>query len=179
MAQFGFLVNPRECVACKACEIACKARNGLESPGPRLRIVQSVEQGKFPETKIVNQSFGCMHCEHPACVEVCPAGAITKREEDGAVVADRSKCIGCQACHDACPWGVPQYRDEDGTMVKCDGCLDRHMMGLEPACAQTCFYTGLYAGTLEELYDKAAELGIEVEPLAGETGPSVLVAKLD
>lgn len=173
MGQFGFLINTRECVGCKACEMACKSRNNLESPGPRLRKVQTVEEGTFPDTKVTCMSLACMHCENPACAEVCPAGAIAKYD-DGTVRADRSKCIGCQACNAACPWGVPQYRDEDGTMVKCDGCADRRAMGLEPACVHTCFYSALYAGNVDELMAKAENLG-NVERLEGETVPSVLV----
>lgn len=173
MEQFGFLVNTRNCVSCKACEIACKNRNQLESPGPRLRTVDTTETGTFPDTVIVHLSTSCMHCANPACVEVCPAGAITKREEDGVVVGDRTKCIGCQSCLAACPFGVPSYREEDGTMIKCDGCTDRRAMGLEPACAHTCFYNALYAGPLSELNALAEKLGAEM--MDGETGPSVMV----
>ena len=104
MEQFGFLVDTKNCVGCRACEIACKNRNQLESPGPRLRKVETTESGTFPNTRVVHLSLSCQHCENPACVEVCPAGAITKRE-DGTVIADQSKCLGCQACQSACPYG--------------------------------------------------------------------------
>ena len=173
MSQFGFLVDKESCVGCKACEIACKNRNELESPGPRLRMVRTEAEGEFPNVKVTNESLGCMHCENPACVEACPAGAIYKREEDGAVLADRSKCIGCQTCATACPYGVPQYRLDDGTMIKCDSCADRRSMGLEPACAHTCFYGGLRAGDLDELMQYAE--GREYSVLEGETGPSLIV----
>ena len=120
-------------------------------------------------------SLSCQHCENPACVEICPADAITKRE-DGTVIADQSKCLGCQACQTACPYGVPQYREDDGTMIKCDGCADRRAVGLQPACAHTCFYNALYAGPLSELEALAAER--EAERMEGETGPSIFVAGL-
>lgn len=175
MEQFGFLVDTKNCVGCRACEIACKNRNQLESPGPRLRKVETTESGAFPDTRVVHLSLSCQHCENPACVEVCPAGAITKRE-DGTVVADQSKCLGCQACQSACPYGVPQYREDDGTMIKCDGCADRRAVGLQPACAHTCFYNALYAGPLSELEALAAER--EAERMEGKTGPSIFVAGL-
>lgn len=174
MGQFGFLINTTNCVSCKACEIACKNRNKLESPGPRLRVVTTTEEGTFPDTKVTHFSTACMHCENPACVAVCPAGAIAKRE-DGTVVADQSKCIGCQACNAACPWGVPQYRLDDGTMIKCDGCADRRAAGLDPACAHTCFFGGLFAGDLDDLMAQAQAMGGSIEQIEGETGPSVLV----
>lgn len=53
-------------------------------------------------------------------------------------MVDEAKCIGCFACLTACPFNVPQFRD-NGTMVKCDICLDRKEMGLEPACVRSCF----------------------------------------
>ena len=175
MEQFGFLVDTKNCVGCRACEIACKNRNQLESPGPRLRKVETAESGTFPNTRVVHLSLSCQHCENPACVEICPADAITKRE-DGTVIADQSKCLGCQACQTACPYGVPQYREDDGTMIKCDGCADRRAVGLQPACAHTCFYNALYAGPLSELEALAAERG--AERMEGETGPSIFVAGL-
>lgn len=175
MAQdFAFLVDAKSCTGCKACEVSCKNRNELSSPGPRLRKVETTEEGTFPVVTVTNVSTSCMHCDGPACVAVCPAGAISKRE-DGTVVADRSKCIGCQACNAACPWGVPQYREEDGTMVKCDGCVDRRAMGLLPACVHTCFNQALRYGSADEIEALAIELG--GERLEGETGPNVWVVR--
>lgn len=172
--QFGFLVSEASCVGCKACEVACKNRNELESPGPRLRSVQHLEEGIFPAVSVTNVSMGCMHCAQPACMKVCPAGAISKRAEDGVVLVDKDKCIGCHYCFFACPFGVPQYRNEEGTMIKCDSCLDRRQMGLEPACAHSCFYGGLHAGPLSELSELAK--GYAAENLGGQTGPSVIVS---
>lgn len=172
--QFGFLVDTINCVGCKACEVACKNRNELDSPGPRLRKVTNTESGTFPDTRVVHLSLSCMHCEHPACVEACPAGAVSKRE-DGTVVADRNLCIGCQTCATACPYGVPQYREDDGTMIKCDGCIDRRAAGLAPACAHTCFYNALYAGPLSELEAIAEQRG--AVRMEGETGPAVFIVE--
>ena len=175
MDQFGFLVNMRNCVGCHACEIACKNRNNLDSPGPRLRVVTSKEEGTFPDTKVTHLSTSCMHCADPKCMAVCPAGAISKCEDDGTVVVDQSKCIGCHYCFFACPFGVPSYRTDDGTMIKCDGCRDRRAMGLEPACVQTCFYGALHAGPLSELREMGAALA--ARGMDGDAEPSVLVVE--
>lgn len=172
MKQYGFLIEPDLCVGCKACEIACKNRNQL-GEGPRLRKVTSLEKGKFPNITVSNISLSCMHCGKPYCEEVCPEGAIHKRDEDGIVVVDETKCTGCHLCFEACPFGVPQYRDEEGTMVKCDLCLDRLKLGLEPACVRTCFYSALHAGPLSELSVMARER--VAERIAGSLQPSVLI----
>ena len=62
-----------------------------------------------------------MHCAAPACVAACPAGAVSKREEDGLVCVDESICTGCRKCYETCPFGAPQF-GADGLMQKCDMC---------------------------------------------------------
>lgn len=170
MSQWGFMVDQRKCTGCKACEIACKRRNKLEPGDARLRRVQVIESGEFPDTKVIHFSMSCMHCANAACMAVCPANAIT-RDEDGAVIAVHDLCIGCHYCFFACPFGVPQYREEDGTMIKCDLCADRRSMDLAPACAHTCFYNALKAGPLNELSDMAAGQSVLQ---SGYTNPSVV-----
>lgn len=156
MDQIGFLVYLNKCVGCKACEIACKNRQHLAVPGPRPRRVQITEEGVFPNTKVTSLSLSCMHCADPACVANCPAGALSKDENDGSVKVDVNRCIGCKICSQVCPFDVPQYREEEGTMAKCDLCGDRRQMGLEPACVQTCFNHALKVGPLESLRQEAS-----------------------
>jgi anaerobic dimethyl sulfoxide reductase subunit B (iron-sulfur subunit) len=79
-----------------------------------------------------------MHCAEPACVNACPVQAISKRGEDGIVIVDRGKCIGCKACLKACAFGAPQF-GADGKMQKCDMCFDRADLNKEfPPCIETC-----------------------------------------
>ena len=171
--QIGFLVDQSKCVGCKACEIACKNRNQL-GVGPRLREVIQVESGTYPDVTVMNLSMACMHCGKPACMAVCPAGAITKRSEDGVVLVDQKKCIGCRYCFFACPFGVPQYR-QDGTMIKCDFCQEFLAIGKDPACVATCMYDALHYGTLAELTEMARQK--TATNLAQATQPSMIVVK--
>jgi anaerobic dimethyl sulfoxide reductase subunit B (iron-sulfur subunit) len=79
-----------------------------------------------------------MHCHEPACVEVCPEEAISKRPEDGIVVVDREACIACGTCFEACPFEVPQF-GEDEVMQKCDICVDERDSNTDaPPCVATC-----------------------------------------
>jgi Fe-S-cluster-containing dehydrogenase component len=91
-----------------------------------------------------------MHCLEPACVEVCPEGAISKRSQDGIVVVDRDKCVGCQVCLEACPFEVPAF-GTDEKMQKCDMCLNRIEVNAEsPPCVETCPTEALTFGKMEK-----------------------------
>jgi Fe-S-cluster-containing dehydrogenase component len=86
----------------------------------------------------------CLHCENAACVTVCPTGASYKRAEDGIVLVDYDKCIGCKLCSWACPYGAREYDQQQGVMKKCTLCVDRiynetlAQEDRQPACVLAC-----------------------------------------
>jgi anaerobic dimethyl sulfoxide reductase subunit B (iron-sulfur subunit) len=166
--QYGFYLQTDRCVQCHACEVACKSWNGVEL-GIQWRRVADFWEGKFPQVTNRTISYACMHCAQPACVQVCPAGAISKRADDGIVLVDQGKCTGCRSCAAACPFDVPQY-GRTGTMQKCDMCQDRLQQGKQPSCAATCPGEALKFGTTDEL----AALG--AERLSAATGPSFFIS---
>lgn len=149
--QFGLAFEPERCVQCHACEVACKSLKNVE-PGIRWRRVVDLWKGQYPDVTNRTISFGCMHCAEPACESVCPAGAITKRSEDGIVLVDKDKCIGCHSCFLACPFGVPQF-GSDGRMQKCDLCVERLSLGKEPMCVATCPAEAIHFGPMKKLTD--------------------------
>ena len=59
--QLGFIHNNMDCIGCRACEIACKDKNGL-APGPRFRRVMYIEGGTFPEVFAYKVNMSCNHC---------------------------------------------------------------------------------------------------------------------
>ena len=71
-------------------------------------------------------------------MRACPTGAMQKREKDGIVFVDHSRCIGCKSCIAACPWGTPQWDPVTRKVVKCDYCMERVDAGLKPACVTKC-----------------------------------------
>lgn len=73
----------------------------------------------------------CFQCEDPSCLKVCPVHAI-RRDENGAVVMNPDKCIGCMMRLNACPLGNISYHPAVGRVFKCDLC------GGEPRCARYC-----------------------------------------
>ena len=135
--QYGFSFAKERCVQCYGCEVACKSWRDGEL-GIRWRRVYNIWQGRYPKVKNLSASVSCMHCVEPACLKACPVQAIQKRGEDGIVIVDRGKCIGCKACLKACPFGAPQF-GADRKMQKCDMCLNEADLSKEaPPCVETC-----------------------------------------
>ena len=162
--QYGFLVRTLQCINCGECVEACRIWNRTPASGEARRKVtcytDTVGRKRYVSTS-------CMHCESPACMEVCPAGAITKGE-GGIVTVDKERCIGCKYCAQACPYGAPHYY-ADG-MDKCDYCLGNGVpLGEKPHCVKACPSGALKYGTVEEL---AAKGGGTAKRLEGATRPA-------
>ncbi|HEX6879558.1 MAG TPA: 4Fe-4S dicluster domain-containing protein [Terriglobales bacterium] len=153
--QIAFFVDATKCTNCKTCEIACKEITAAGT-GVRIRKVRTFELGSFPNVLAVNISMSCNHCEDPVCAKSCPANAYHKRE-DGTVIHDRSKCIGCRYCTWVCPYGAPQYDEAGGRIRKCDLCAALRDSGGSPACVEACPTRAITVGWLDELV--AAEKG--------------------
>ncbi|MDR2367466.1 MAG: 4Fe-4S dicluster domain-containing protein [Deltaproteobacteria bacterium] len=136
--------DPLLCIGCRTCTIACVvAHEGkriyeIDPDGydfhPRLKVIKTFN---------VSVPVQCKHCENPACKSVCQSGAI--RVQDGTVLIDRDKCIGCKSCTEACPFGAVHMvplgfqLNPDGTRRsvahKCDLC---HGLEGGPACKRVC-----------------------------------------
>jgi len=120
----------------------------------------------------------CLHCEEPACVTVCPTGASYKRAEDGIVLVDEAKCIGCKLCSWACPYGAREYSPLEGVMKKCTLCIDRiyndnlDEAERQPACVQACPTKARHFGDLGDPESKVSRLvaargGVDLMPSLG------------
>jgi Fe-S-cluster-containing dehydrogenase component len=115
--------------------MACKNEYGLEAEVNWRRVYPFREDPGNPERNFL--SVACNHCENPECMRVCPVGAYSKRE-DGIVVQNHDKCIGCRLCTMACPYGAARYSPKHRKASKCELCKDRLDAGLKPACVQAC-----------------------------------------
>jgi DMSO reductase iron-sulfur subunit len=174
--QLGFYYNPNYCIGCQACETACKNKNKL-AVGIRWRQVDHFETKNKNNGRQVDRyiSRACMHCKQPACAAVCPVKAFRKRPEDGIVVQDREKCIGCRACVHACPYKAVAFSNQAVKASKCDLCIDELRQGEEPACVRGCPLQVLKAGDLREMEAKGVVKECEGF-LKAATGPSIRFA---
>ncbi|MFO1034915.1 MAG: 4Fe-4S dicluster domain-containing protein [Hyphomicrobiales bacterium] len=148
--QMGFIHNNVDCIGCRACEMACKDKNGLPA-GPRFRRVQYIEGGTYPEVYAFKINMSCNHCAEPACLPTCPTGAIFKRQKDGIVDIDSTLCIGCRRCEAACPFGAPQYDPDENVVKKCNMCVDEQDAGRKPYCVSACMMRVLDVGPIDQL----------------------------
>lgn len=176
MGQLGFYFDMNSCSGCRTCQIACKDRNDLPI-GVLYRSVHSFEVGKFPDAKMFHYSKSCNHCASPECVANCPTGAMQKAD-DGTVIHDDAKCIGCGTCVESCPYEVPVLRSDTGIAGKCDACHALREAGKNPACVDACLMRCLDFGDVEEL---AAKYGTEYVhdlpflPDSSVTSPATLI----
>lgn len=128
--------DERYCIGCKLCEIACM----VEHSGCK-DMVKALRPGKprpRPGTWVevdgpMSVSISCRHCEDAPCVTACLTGAM-HRTEEGKVVVDRERCVGCWTCVLVCPFGAVHRGSERKVASKCDFCPDRD----RPACVDAC-----------------------------------------
>lgn len=135
--HYAFLVDSERCIGCFTCAMACRNYYHQEE-GVIWRQVHPLSEEIYPHRERAFLSLACNHCENPACLNVCPVEAYTKREEDGVVVHHQEKCIGCGNCIRSCPYGAPKYNPVEKRAEKCSFCHERLDAGLKPACVQSC-----------------------------------------
>ncbi|MBI2874085.1 MAG: 4Fe-4S dicluster domain-containing protein [Firmicutes bacterium] len=180
MAHLGMVIDLQRCIGCNGCTIACKSENGTP-PGVHFSKVLEKERGTYPNVTRDFIPVLCNHCEDAPCERACPTGATTRRD-DGIVMVDYDKCIGCRACYVSCPYvnraflpkgslskgyygnsltpfEAVKYKEfTEGTVVKCTFCAKRVDQGLEPACVVTCATEARIFGDLDDPDSKVSKL---------------------
>jgi Fe-S-cluster-containing dehydrogenase component len=170
MTQLALVIDLNTCVGCHACVTSCKEWNtsgeagpmadknpyGADPTGNFFNRVQTFEVGVFPQTETIH---------FPKCVPVCPTGASYKRPEDGIVLVDYDKCIGCEYCAWACPYGAREFDENKKVMKKCTLCVDRiydeelPKSLRKPACVLACPASARIFG---DIHDPESEASIAI-----------------
>jgi Fe-S-cluster-containing dehydrogenase component len=203
---YGMGIEIDKCIGCNRCVEACKAENDVPAEPFYYRTwVERYVIKRDGEVEVVNISGRsdplreaasedpdvlrtffvpklCNQCANPPCVQVCPVGA-TFSTEDGVVLVDSQRCIGCSYCIQACPYGARYLSPKTRTADKCTFCYHRVRNGLLPACVEVC---PTQARIFGDLRSKASRLvrfqrmnKIHVLKPALNTEPKVYYAQLD
>jgi molybdopterin-containing oxidoreductase family iron-sulfur binding subunit len=165
--KFVMVIDLGKCKNAGNCTTSCQKGHDLAASQKWMQVLLMKDSKEttpywFPKP--------CFHCDNPPCVKVCPVDATFKRQ-DGIVLVDNERCIGCKFCMSACPYSarvfnwedLPQYEDEEtvyspetsvpgqvGTVGKCDFCADLSRQGILPHCATGCPMGAIYFGDANE-----------------------------
>lgn len=193
------VIDLRKCIGCQSCVVACKSENNVPV-GVYRTWVQVVEVGQWqrdpdgdgpvvleggtyvPSVRRFSLPRLCNHCDDPPCVEVCPVEATFKRQ-DGLVLIDYPKCIGCGYCIQACPYDARFFNPIQQTADKCTFCVQRIDRGLLPACVTSCVGRARIFGDLNnpdsEVGTLLAQYATERLNVSAGTHPQVFYINLD
>jgi molybdopterin-containing oxidoreductase family iron-sulfur binding subunit len=165
--KFVMVIDLAKCNNARKCVESCQKAHNLDyhEEFMKVQLIQNNENTEpywFPKP--------CFHCDEPPCVTVCPTGATFKRD-DGIVLVDNERCIGCKFCVTSCPYSARQFNwghkekfedtsqpyspetsipASEGTVMKCDFCPDMLRQGKLPHCAQSCPMGVIYFGDKNE-----------------------------
>ena len=168
-ARMKFYCDENRCIHCDGCSVACAEAHKLPVEISRRKVV-TINEGIIG--KEFSTSVACMHCTDAPCEQVCPVDCFYIRE-DGIVLHDKNKCIGCSYCLYACPFGAPQFPSNGafgtkGVMDKCTMCAggpeetnseherelygqNRIAEGKVPVCAAMCSTKALLVGDADSV----------------------------
>lgn len=183
--RWGMVIDLDRCIGCWTCAVGCKQENnvGLGLWWNRILTIggdrMDTPAGEYPNLKMAFQPTMCFHCDNPPCVKVCPVEATYKRD-DGIVMMDYDRCIGCRYCMVACPynnrsfnWQRPRQVPDDaevrigaaevpprprGVVEKCTFCYHRVDQGKQPFCVEVCPARARFFGDLNDPESEVSQL---------------------
>lgn len=194
--RWAMVVDQKKCLKakenCKDCVMACTLVHNIPQFPDEKDAVKWIwltsyehafpgQENPYIESYVKDSLKGlplvvlCNHCDNPPCVRVCPVQATFKRE-DGIVMMDYHRCIGCRFCMAACPYGARSLNWQDprpfiktelnreyptrtrGVVEKCTFCFERLAKGQKPACVEACKDKGLIFGDLEDPNSEVRQL---------------------
>ncbi|HEU5298483.1 MAG TPA: 4Fe-4S dicluster domain-containing protein [bacterium] len=180
--RWVMVIDLARCDGCRKCTKACQAEHVVPFEQEWIRVYDT---GNNEYDKYA-MPVPCQHCEVAPCVKVCPVGA-TFHNEDGIVLVDHDRCVGCRFCMAACPYGArsfnwtepkhtaaesfAQYSPEypvphrKGTVEKCMLCAHRVMVGRLPSCLEICTEEGMKAIWFGDANENLVTNGEDVKKL--------------
>jgi len=154
--RWVMVIDLARCRNARKCMEACQSHHQLRPEQHHINVLQMKDAR---HTAPYYMPKPCMHCDNPPCTKVCPVNATFKRD-DGIVLIDNERCIGCRFCVAACPYSARVFnwldpRDDEqyegvtynieanvpqkkGTISKCLFSADRLREGKLPSCVSAC-----------------------------------------
>lgn len=184
--RYGMVIDTKKCKeGCTDCISSCHFHHNVPDHAakkdevkwiwkePARHLFQdrdyTIEADLSPDTPVLTL---CNHCKNPSCVRVCPTQATWKRNEDGIVMMDYHRCIGCRFCMAACPYGSRSFNYRDprkafsggkaaklnpdfptrtrGVVEKCNFCAELAGTGKDPYCVTACKEGAITFGNLND-----------------------------
>ncbi|MBT3234111.1 MAG: 4Fe-4S dicluster domain-containing protein [Calditrichaeota bacterium] len=178
--KWGMVIDLNKCQSdCTECLTACRFENNVGFHDDNRWDVHWIRKVKLENqigatVKEKDIVLLCNQCEHPPCAQVCPVQATYKRE-DGIVIVDHHRCVGCRYCMIACPYNARFFNFKDthewvnkdrpkrshGVAESCNLCAHRLDVGKQPACVEACQNSGagaIYVGNLNDQYSQVSRL---------------------
>jgi len=177
--RWAMAIDLKSCKeGCTDCIDACHRVHNVPDIGNKKEEIKWIWESEFDrsfpeqENSLVKSSLHgkpvlllCNHCDNPPCVRVCPTQATWQRD-DGIVMMDYHRCIGCRYCMAACPYGSRSFNWKDprpfirevdntyptrtkGVVEKCNFCEERLAEGKQPACVEACANKALIFGEMK------------------------------
>ena len=178
--KWGMVIDLTKCQSdCTACIDACHEENNVGHSGDARWDIHWIRKVTIDKKEVEERTADssksvillCNHCDEPPCAQVCPVQATYKRE-DGIVVVDHHRCIGCRYCMIACPYNARFFNFEDnehwpnrehpkrshGVAEACTLCAHRLDRGEEPKCVEVCPNGALAVGNLKDPTSNVSQL---------------------
>lgn len=166
--KWVMVIDLARCQNARKCMEACQGAHELR---PEQHHINVLRMQDTTDSAPYYMPKPCFHCDNPPCTKVCPVNATFKRQ-DGIVLIDNQRCIGCRFCVAACPysarvfnWFEPEMSEEEklrtydielnvpqkkGTISKCLFSADRLREGKLPYCVSACPNGVYYFGDKNE-----------------------------
>jgi molybdopterin-containing oxidoreductase family iron-sulfur binding subunit len=175
--RWGMVIDLTKCPAdCTACVDACRKENNVVSHGDPRWDVHRIRKVTMRSTLAAGQAeksvpLLCNHCDEPPCAMVCPVQATYKRD-DGIVIVDPHRCMGCRYCMVACPYNARYFNFREnpgqsnpnqpkrshGVAESCTLCAHLLDRGGRPACVTACERKGARAIHVGNLNDPDSDV---------------------